>query len=77
MAPELLEGEILEQYRSVIEAEEPEKKKENPKETTGRTEGAPCSFVEVCSEGCTGATTDETKRKKHARVAGWFDPPVA
>jgi len=78
VAPELLKGEILEQYRSVVDAEEPEKKKEDPKEITGRTEGATCSFVDVCSEGCTGATTDETKKKKkYARVAGWFDPPVA
>jgi hypothetical protein len=76
MAAELLEGEIVEQYRSVVEAVEAEKKKKEKKEE--QTQGAQCSFVEACSqEGCTGATTDQTKKKKQARVAGWFDPPVA
>ncbi len=74
MDAELLEGEILEQYRSVVDAAEPEKKK---KEKEEQTEAPQCSFVDVCSEGCTGATTDEKKRKKQARVSGWFDPPVA
>ncbi|MGA3016615.1 MAG: hypothetical protein ABSF62_05810 [Bryobacteraceae bacterium] len=75
MATDLLEGEILKQYRSVVDAVAPEKKKKQEKEE--QTEAPQCSFVEVCSEGCTGATTDEKKRKKQARVAGWFDPPVA
>ena len=78
MAAELLEGEILEQYRSVVDAVEPEKKKEEKKDITENTEGQQCSFKDVCSEGCTGGTTDQKeKRKKQARVAGWSDPPAA
>ncbi|MGD0873149.1 MAG: hypothetical protein ABSB88_26695 [Bryobacteraceae bacterium] len=76
MAAELLEGEILEQYRSVVDAVEPEKKKKKKKKEE-QTEAPQCSFVDVCSQGCTGVTTDQKKKKKQARVAGWFDPPVA
>ena len=75
MAAELLQGEIVEEYRSVIDAVEPKKKKEEKKEE--KTIEPQCSFKDVCSEGCTGATTDEKRKKKKASVAGWFDPPVA
>ena len=46
MGAELLQGEILEQYRSVVDAVEPEKKKKEE-----QTEGQGCSFVQVCSQG--------------------------
>jgi hypothetical protein len=77
MAVELLEGEILDEYRSVVDTVELKKKKKKVKEEE-KTAGSPCSEVLICSqEGCTGATTDQKKKKKQARVAGWFDPPAA
>ena len=84
MAAELLQGEILEAYRNVIEAAEAEKKKKKKEKKKKKlplpplvTEANPCSSRPfICSQGCGGNTTAEKKKKKKTAVAGWFAPPV-
>jgi hypothetical protein len=71
MAVELLQGEILEEYRTVVDATKPKNKN-----TAIKTDVSPCTDPAGCSEGCTGGTTDQKKPKHRASVAGWFDPPA-
>ena len=79
MPADLLNGEILEEYRSVVEAAVEEKypQKRHEEKETHQTEGNPCSEVLTCSQGCTGSTTDERTKQKKAQLGAWFDPPVA
>jgi hypothetical protein len=80
---EILEGEIIEQYRALAA----EKSKPKP-ETEPNTDVSPCTGLpNVCTDtGCATAgttadccTDDQKKKKKEyeRRAAGWFDPPVA
>jgi len=78
MATDLLEGEILEQHRGIVDAEKHKKPGTDP--TTDES----CSLPAACSQGCgesSNCTTDERKKKykkEHEKaVAGWFDPPAA
>jgi hypothetical protein len=74
VATDLLEGEILEQYGVILNAE-----KKYP-QTVPETQ-AGCSLPATCSEGCESSdcTTDERKKKQHPKkkASGWFDPPAA
>jgi hypothetical protein len=80
---ELLEGEIVEQYRRVIETEPVAAQKEKEKEKNPGT-GDACTNTNVCTEqeGCASGNTgdcctEDKKKKKKYGAAGWFDPPVA
>ena len=76
---EILEGEIVEQYRDVAEGA--------PVIVAGDTDvpGCQTSTGQCTVDGCRESEgsksgdccTDDKKKKQQQRAAGWFEPPVA
>ena len=75
MATDLLEGEILEQHRGLVGAEEEHRKEHHGKEKMEESQG--CTDAAGCSEGCESHTGDQRKQKHPKKEAGWFAPPAA